>query len=97
MITLESHGTMTRATGSLTHWRAAVDEIVARSLGGCEVGEIDRTVSRERLARWYDEGMTVAMAAGSVSSWIRARRAGRRADAEAASLHRRIALGAKST
>lgn len=91
MITLESHGTMTRETGSLMHWRAAVDEIVARSLAGCEAGEIDRTVTRARLARWYDDGMTVAMAAGSVASWVRAARPRRRADEEAAALRRRLA------
>lgn len=96
MITLKSHGTMTRATGSLTHWRSALDEIVARSLGGCEVDEIDRTITRDRLARWYDDGMTVAMASDSVISWVKAARPQRRADIEAQSLRRRVALGAKS-
>lgn len=91
--TLASHGTATIDTTMLVHWRAAVDEIVGAL---ASVDEVDAIVTRERLAMWWRDGMTVAMAVDSVVAWIKIARPQVKADRDAASLRRMIALGAKS-
>lgn len=85
MITLESHGTATRETISLPAWRAAVDEIVCREVAS-SVDELDELITRERFARWYEAGESVAIAALSAASWVRAARPGVRAEREDRSL-----------
>jgi hypothetical protein len=76
-------------------WRSSVDEIVCSEMQ-TSVEEIDETVGRDRLMRWFADGMTAGMAADSVKTWIKEARPTKRWIAEEQSLRGLIANGAKS-
>lgn len=86
MTTRTSHGTCTSGTTTFPHWIAAVLEIA-------RVSDDDATaiVGRDRLHHWWLDGMTAAMAADSVASWVKLAKPQLRADAEADSLRARLA------
>lgn len=90
-----AHGSATWFSAKATNWRAAVDEIVCGEMD-TSVAEIDETVGRDRIMRWFADGMTAGMAADSVKTWIKEARPTKRWQAEERSLRGLIANGAKS-
>lgn len=87
MFSLEAHGTMTVDTTTLPMWRAALDGIVCSQVD-TSVDEIDEIVTRKRLQMWWRDGMTVAMAAESVATWIKVSRPAVKAQRETDALRR---------
>ena len=70
-----AHGTMTRESAPARMWMDAVLTIARVSRE-----DAARVVTLARLHRWYDDGMTAAMAADSTRFWIDAARKAERAD-----------------
>lgn len=68
-------GTATRTSTPLPMWISAVLDIAHVSRA-----DAARIVTLARLHRWYDDGMTAAMAADSTRFWVDAARKGERAD-----------------
>lgn len=85
MDALEAFGTMTNDTASCTQWVAGV-----LAIAEVTVADMERVVTRERLHRWYGDGMSALIAASSLRSWVRTALVGERADAEAAALRRML-------